>query len=125
VRLLVDTHVAIWFFEDPALLEHDARGALDSPGNTVYLSAASVWEWALKRARGKVSTPGDLADGAVRAGFEELPVSWGHARGAADLPRLHGDPFDRMLVAQAMTENLVLVTRDRTIPRYDVDTMPA
>ncbi len=125
MRLLLDTHVAIWFFEDPALLSDDARAAIEDPGNALFLSAASVWEWALKLSLGRISMPAALDVGAIRAGVEELPVTWAHGRAAAALPPVHRDPFDRMLVAQALTEDLVLVTRDPLIRRYDVATMPA
>jgi PIN domain nuclease of toxin-antitoxin system len=125
VRLLVDTHVALWFFADPERLAVDARRAIEEQTNLAYLSAASVWEWALKRARGKVSMPIDIAEAASRAPLIELHVSWSHGQTAASLPLLHGDPFDRMLVAQAVVEDLVLVTRDPLVQQYDVSTMPA
>jgi len=125
VRLLLDTHVAIWFLEDPAQLVDEARLAIDEPANLTYVSAASVWETALKQAAQRLSLPEPLDVGAARAGFEELPVTWAHGRAAAALPPVHRDPFDRMLVAQALTEDLVLVTRDPLIRRYDVATMPA
>lgn len=125
MRLLLDTHVAIWFFEDPALLADEARDAIEDPTNGSFLSAASVWEWALEHSLGRISMPEALDVGAARAGVEELPVTWAHGRAAAGLPPVHRDPFDRMLVAQALAEDLVLVTRDPLIPRYDVATMPA
>ena len=125
MRLLLDTHVAIWFFEDPALLVDDARQAVQDPRNVSYLSAASVWEAAVKQSLGRISLPEQLDTGAVRAGFEELPVTWAHGRAAAALPAIHGDPFDRMLVAQAAAEDLVLLTRDPLVVQYDVATMPA
>ena len=125
MRVLLDTHVAIWFFEDAALIADEARAAIEHPDNDVYLSAASVWEWALKQARGRVAMPGGMAEGASLAGFAELPVTWAHGRAAAALPALHGDPFDRMLIAQAVSEELVLLTRDRAIGQYEVAIMPA
>jgi PIN domain nuclease of toxin-antitoxin system len=89
------------------------------------LSAASVWEAALKRATGRLSTPTPLEQAAREAGVRELSVTWDHAGRAASLPLLHSDPFDRMLVAQALEEGLVLVTRDRAIQQYAVPTLPA
>lgn len=125
MRLLLDTHVALWHFEDPGLLSVGAREAVEDPTNVVYLSAASVWEWAIKAAQGKIATPDSLDAGARRAGFTELPVTWSHGRHASSLQFLHGDPFDRMLVAQAQLEDLVLVTRDPLVQQYDVATMAA
>lgn len=123
MRLLVDTHVALWFFDDPSSLPGDARRAIEERANTVFLSAASVWEWALKRSRGKTSMPIEMTEAGARASFHELPVTWAHGQAAAALPRIHGDPFDRMLIAQANLEGLVLVTRDPLVQRYDVATM--
>jgi len=125
VRLLLDTHVAIWFFEDVGLLTEEARMAILEPNNVSYLSAVSVWESAVKQSLGRMSLPEELDVGAVRAGFQELPVTWAHGRAAAALPALHRDPFDRMLVAQAAAENLVLLTRDRLVTQYPVATMLA
>lgn len=125
MRLLLDTHVAIWFFEDPALLSDESRAAIEDPGNGTFLSAASVWEWALKHSLGRISMPAALDVGAVRAGVEELPVTWAHGRAAAALPPVHRDPFDRMLIAQALAEDLVLITRDQLMLRYDVATLTA
>jgi len=107
------------------LLTNEAREAIEDSTNISYLSAASVWEWALKRALGRISTPSALEVGAVRAGFQELPVTWAHGTAAAALPALHSDPFDRMLVAQANVEDLVLVTRDRRVAQYPIATMLA
>lgn len=79
----------------------------------------------MKRAAGRLETPGSLADGAAAVGLLELPVTWKHADQAAVLPPHHSDPFDRMLVAQALEEDLVLVTRDPLVRQYPVATMPA
>lgn len=125
MRLLLDTHVAIWFLEDPSLLEDEAREALEQPGVIAYVSAASVWEAAIKQANRRISLPEALDVGAARVGLQELPVMWSHGRAAAALPPLHSDPFDRMLVAQAGAEDLVLLTRDAQIAQYPITTMPA
>jgi PIN domain nuclease of toxin-antitoxin system len=125
VRLLLDTHIAIWFLEDPTRLDGEARDVLERSGTRSYVSAASVWETALKEAKGRISLPEPLDVGATRVGLLELPVTWAHARAAAALPTIHSDPFDRLLVAQAAAENLVLLTRDRRVAQYDVETMSA
>jgi PIN domain nuclease of toxin-antitoxin system len=124
VRLLLDTHVALWAVTDDARLSDTARALILDPGNTVFVSAASVWEISIKHglARGR---PGDMplsgAD-ALRhftaAGYGWLAISPAHAAAVESLPRLHEDPFDRMLLAQAVTEPLRLLTRDPKILAY-------
>jgi PIN domain nuclease of toxin-antitoxin system len=91
----------------------------------VFVSAVSVWEAAVKVAAGRLRMPIGLDQAAVAAGFAELPFGWNHARRAAALPPLHGDPFDRMLVAQALEGGMVLVTRDRAVRQYEVPTILA
>ena len=124
-RLLLDTHVLLWAFEDHADLDSDVREAIADPGNEVFVSAVSVWEIAIKRSLGKVRFAGDVARTVEQAGFLELPVTFFHAEQAGGLPSHHRDPFDRMLVAQAQAEGLVLVTNDADIPRYGVRTLAA
>jgi PIN domain nuclease of toxin-antitoxin system len=102
-----------------------ALEAIEDGGNEVYVSAASVWEAALKVAAGRLRMPIGLDEAAAAAGFAELPIRWDDARRAAALPPLHSDPFDRMLVAQALESRMVLVTRDRTVRQYDVPTLAA
>jgi PIN domain nuclease of toxin-antitoxin system len=120
VRLLLDTHALIWAAADPDRLPARVGGALTDPGNVVFLSAASVWEIAVKRARGRLRFP--TVDDALldRAGYRDLPIARAHAAAVEDLPDHHADPFDRMLVAQARTDDLVLVTADELVRRYDV-----
>lgn len=125
MKLLLDTHVAVWWFNDPANVRPDARAALEDSSNDALLSAASIWEAGLKQASGRLDLPVRLDDLGRRAGLIQLSISWEHARVAVGLPRLHRDPFDRVLVAQALLEGLVLVTRDSAITQYDVATMPA
>jgi PIN domain nuclease of toxin-antitoxin system len=125
VRVLLDTHVALWWLNDPDRLREATVEVIEDGENEAMLSAASVWEAGIKQTIGKLDTPRPLSESARKRGLVELPISWMHADRAAQLPRLHADPFDRLLVAQALVEDLVLVTRDPLIQQYDVATMPA
>jgi PIN domain nuclease of toxin-antitoxin system len=125
LNILVDTHVALWWLNDPAALSSEAREAIADGRNRVLLSAASVWEAAIKAAAGKLDLPESFAEAAEAAGLEELPISSRHAVRAAGLPQLHRDPFDRMLVGQALEEGLVIVTRDQLVRQYAVAALPA
>ncbi len=110
---------------DPTHLEKEAQDAIADGANDVFLSAVSVWEAVIKVASGRLSTPAPLEEAATAARIRELPVRWDHARRAAALPALHRDPFDRMLIAQALEEGLVLITRDSLVEQYAVSTMHA
>lgn len=121
----MDTHVLLWALGAEQMLGSDVRRALTDPRNDVFVSAATVWEIANKSALGKLRVPDHLAGTIEAAGFSELPVTFVHAEQAGSLPKLHGDPFDRMLVAQAQVEGLTLVTADANILRYPVRTMAA
>ncbi len=124
-RLLLDTHALLWSLESPGVLVAPAREAIANPRNAVYVSAASVWEVAIKRALNKLRGPPHLIEAIGTVGFSELPITAFHAEQAGSLPLLHRDPFDRMLVAQAQAEGLILVTRDANIPRYGIRTLAA
>ena len=124
-RLLLDTHTLLWAIEDNPSLNAIARSAIVDPNNDVFVSAASVWEISIKRSLGRLEAPANLSEEVSRAGFIELPVTFWHGELAAQLPLHHGDPFDRMLVAQAQAEGLVLVTRDRVLRQYSVHTLMA
>ena len=119
MKLLVDTHVVIWWLADDPTLAEDVKTQLDHEPE-VFLSAATVWEVAIKQAIGKLIEPADLPERIRDSGLRELPITAQHALTAARLPLLHRDPFDRMLIAQARCEDLTLVTRDPQILRYDV-----
>ena len=121
---MLDSHVLLWWFAGDQLLG-GAHRAIASPSSVVFVSAVSVWEIELKRGQGKIGTEADLARESLLAGFLELPVGFEHALAAGRLPGHHRDPFDRMLVAQSQVEGLVLVTRDRTLQRYDVPVLAA
>ena len=123
MRLLLDSHVLLWFLWQSPLLGARATVAIADPDNEVFVSAASIWEIALKRAKALLDAPGNLSSVVEQAGFVPLPLSLMHAEQAAMLPVHHRDPFDRMLIAQAQAEGLVLVTRDAHIRRYGIRTM--
>lgn len=124
MRLLVDSHVALWWLEGSDKLGVEARRLLGS-ADEVFFSAATVWELGIKRALGKLDFPDGLAGELVAGGFEELPISAAHGEAAATLPTHHHDPFDRLLIAQARLQALVLMTADRAIEAYDVDSFDA
>jgi PIN domain nuclease of toxin-antitoxin system len=119
VKLLVDTQALIWWLAGDARLSGVARDAIARAGADAAVSAASIWEASIKRAAGKLQGP-DLGSAVTAAGLPFLRIDEHHARLAGELPPIHRDPFDRMLVAQAMLEQLVIVTSDREIPRYGV-----
>lgn len=125
MNLLLDTHTLLWALADDPTLTGDAREAIVDGRNDVLVSAVSAWEITIKRALGKLRAPDDLPDQLARARFAPLDVTIEHALAVGELPDHHADPFDRMLVAQARTERLTLVTRDAHIARYDVDVLPA
>lgn len=111
---LLDSHVLLWLLATPERIGPTCRQALDAAGE-VRFSAASVWELAIKADLGKVTVPDGLAASAAAAGLKELPITAAHAEAAARVGLPHRDPFDRMLVAQAASEGLVLLTVDRVL----------
>ena len=123
MRLLLDSRVLLWWLAGEQL-DDRAQGAIASADSVVFVSAVSVWEIEVKRERGRIRTHADLAEEALGAGFLELPIGFEHARAAGRLPAHHRDPFDRMLVAQAQVEGLVIVSRDRALGMYDVAAAP-
>jgi PIN domain nuclease of toxin-antitoxin system len=120
-RLLVDTHALLWWLADDPSLSPAARDAIADPNNEPLVSAASVWEIAIKRSLGKLTAPDDLPDTIADEGFAWLPISAQHAWTVRDLPIHHADPFDRVLVAQAMVEGVPIVTTDTRFAEYGVD----
>ena len=121
MRLLLDTHILIWACAMPERLSGAAREALVEPRNDLFVSAASAWEMAVKRALGRLDFPVDQFNAVLQAmGFTALPMTIAHALAAGDLIRHHDDPFDRMLIAQARTEGLTLISEDAGMRRYDV-----
>lgn len=121
MRILLDSHVLLWAVGDPGKLPRWVRDRLEAPDDEIYFSAASIWEIAIKAQWGQLdlgASPDDVATAAVSIGFVEVPVTSGHAAATARLPLHHRDPFDRLLVAQAIAENARLYTADATLSQY-------
>lgn len=125
MRLLLDTHVLLWCLADDPTLSESVRTKVVDSSNSVFVSAASGWEIAIKQAIGKLEAPEDLPEAIALCRFEPIPITLAHAMKAGFLPRHHDDPFDRMLVAQSMLEGCTLVTRDSRINAYGISILPA
>lgn len=117
MKLLLDTHAVVWWLAGDPRLSQPARDAIGRAGSDAVVSAATIWEASIKRAAGKLAGP-DLLSAVAAAGLSFVRIDERHAKLAGELPLVHRDPFDRMLVAQAMIEGLVLVTIDPRIAKY-------
>ncbi len=124
MRLLLDTHTFLWWLDGDRRLSLRSRRAIAGAGGTVWVSALTAWELVLKRTIGRLPLAGDVAEdvaGAIRGqGFTPLDITFAHVQRVRDLPLTHGDPFDRMLAAQAIVEGLHLVSRDEAFDRLGV-----
>jgi len=119
VQLLLDTNVLLWWLSDDRKLGRGARDTIANPDNEVLVSAASVWEVAIKAALGRIEIElDDFESAIVESDFQPLPIGFRHAVRVGHLPSIHRDPFDRMLVAQASVEELRVVSHDRVFERY-------
>ena len=128
MRLLLDTHAFLWFNADDARLGARARAAITDGSNEVLLSSAVAWEIAIKHARGRLPELQDTPESYIHSrigalSLEPLPITIAHAVAAGGLPEVHADPFDRMLIAQALTEGVPILTSDPQIASYDVETI--
>ena len=129
MNLLLDTHILLWWLADEAALGDRARSAIAEARNRVWVSAASAWEVAIKSSLGRLHLPGPAAEVLPAAlaenDFMPLPISVDHALRTTDLPCIHADPFDRILIAQAIDESLTIVTADPIFAHYPVPILPA
>lgn len=117
MRVLLDTHLLLWALGSPLKLSKETRRLIDSSG--VYVSAASIWEISVKTSLGKLSAdPNEILEALEPAGLSMLPILGEHAAKVAQLPPRHKDPFDRMLIAQALTEPMILLTNDAALAGY-------
>ena len=123
-RLLLDTHAFLWWRSTPARLGPAARQAI-AEAESVHVSMASAWETTIKVSIGKLRLDTPFEDGIAESGFRPLPIEFRHLDRLAVLPFIHRDPFDRILIAQALTDGLTIVTDDSRIARYEVARLPA
>lgn len=125
MKLLLDTHVLLWWLSNEKPLSKKAFQAISDPTNLVFVSAVTAWEISIKKALGKLQAPDDLEKALQVNHFLPLTINISHALLAGQLPPYHEDPFDRLLIAQSSLEKLILVTRDKKQLLYDVQTMEA
>lgn len=118
MRFLLDTHLLLWWLSNSQLLSSEARQLIGDPNNTVFVSAVSIWEVWLKSSIGKLRVPSGFAQKLALEPFESLPLRAAHTPAVALLEWYHRDPFDRMLIAQASSENLILLTADKALGAY-------
>jgi PIN domain nuclease of toxin-antitoxin system len=123
VRVLLDTHALLWALEGSDKLSPIARESIENEANEVLVSVVSAWEMSVKRALGKLSAPHDLEDAIADAGFIQRLLRFGDCERLSTLPSIHRDPFDRMLVSQALEDGIPLVTKDDVIARYPLQTI--
>ncbi len=122
---LLDTHTLLWWLSENPLLSTQAKIIISTPENLIFVSAASAWEISIKKAIGKLDAPDDLEQAIVYNNFISLEITIKDGDLAGKLPNYHNDPFDRMLIAQAMNNNLTILTKDSKIPQYQVKTIRA
>jgi len=120
MNVLLDTHILIWALENNPTLSENARNAIITGSNIVFVSSASVWEISIKKSMGKLKVPDNLLEELLAHRFRLLDINAEHAQLAGELPLIHKDPFDRMLVAQAKIEKLTLISVDPHIAQYEV-----
>lgn len=125
MNYLLDTHVILWWLSNPKLLSKNASKIIAEKENSILVSVASLWEISIKKSLGRLTLPRNILEVIRDCGFQILPIGPQEALGIGDLPFIHQDPFDRMLVMQAKLHNLVLITRDKDVIEYPVATIKA
>ncbi|MDR2703664.1 MAG: type II toxin-antitoxin system VapC family toxin [Cellulomonadaceae bacterium] len=121
MKYLLDTHILLWMIDQYEQLSPEALLILGNPENSIYFSAANIWEVAIKSSLGRKDfdlDPHDLRSSALWAGYIELAITGKHGAAVAMLPAIHNDPFDRLLIAQAITEDITLLTHDAAVAKY-------
>ncbi len=125
MKLLLDTHVLLWWLAEPSKIAHAARTEIGNPRNAVFVSAVSIQEIVIKEGKKRLTVSAPLLPSLDENGFFHLPVNLNHAMAMRELPPIHKDPFDRQLVAQCRAEAMTLVTHDQVLANYDIALLPA
>ena len=125
MQYLLDTHVVLWWLTEPEQIHAKAQKIIRNRSNEIFVSSASFWEIAIKKSIGRMTMPHNLLETIAIEGFKILPIMPEECIGVADLPLLHADPFDRLLVIQAKLHDLVIITRDTKIAEYPIITIRA
>jgi len=120
---LLDTNALLWWVTEPRRIPSAIRGILSDPAQDVFYSVIGPWELSIKHAKGKLPLPKNFFPTLPKLGFDCLPVTDAHVEALCALPKLHGDPFDRMLIAQAHTEKMTLITSDKRLAAYPIKTL--
>ncbi|AIE76136.1 type II toxin-antitoxin system VapC family toxin [Synechocystis sp. PCC 6714] len=120
MKFLLDTHILLWWLGNDNRLTSNERAVITNPEHLIFVSAASIWEMSIKKSLGKLSTPDNLLIVLKENNFQVLGIAAEHGLAIADLPKHHKDPFDRMLIVQAQTEGLILISQDSKFSQYDV-----
>lgn len=120
MQYLLDTHVLLWWLSDHPQLLPSTKELIANPDHVIYVSSVSIWEISIKTGLGKLTVPADYYNAIEAAGFAQLNVTHAHALQVAQLPNQHDDPFDRLLIAQALSDNLTLITHDQLFAQYPV-----
>lgn len=125
MQYLIDTHVILWWFTSPEKIKNKAQKIIQDKSNRIFISSASFWEMAIKKSLGRLTLPHNLLEAVASENFKILPIMPEDGLGVADLPLLHSDPFDRILVIQAKLNDLIIITSDSKISEYPVITVKA
>lgn len=125
MEYLLDTHVILWWFSDPKQIASKAYKVISDKDNSILVSCASLWEMSIKKSLGRLTVPRNLLEVMHNEGFKILSIGPEETLGICDLPPIHQDPFDRMLVMQAKLHDLILITRDKNVMDYPVITLKA
>jgi PIN domain nuclease of toxin-antitoxin system len=123
MQYLLDTHALLWWLTTPDKLSTKAQNIIKDKSNVIYISSASFWEMTIKQGLGRLTLPHNLLETVATEHFKILPIMPEECLGVADLPMLHADPLDRLLVIQAKLHDLIIITRDKIISEYPVATM--